>query len=93
MNEMPNAHVFLIKTWHFNWFFFTKKNDLRIYAAEEIEKLLKMKQFSTNKDKDFIGTIVNPPFTTNAKKKISELIKKKSFFDTLGQSSNLGIVL
>ena len=34
-------------------FFLLKKNDLRIYAAEEIEKLLKMKQFSTNKDKDF----------------------------------------
>jgi len=34
-------------------FFFTEKNNLRIYAAKEIRKLLKMKQFSTNKDKDF----------------------------------------
>ena len=55
---------------------------MRIYAAEEIEKLLKMKQFSTNKDKDFKGTIVNGgsiKITTNAKKKISELIKKNLF--------------
>ena len=42
-------------------FFLLKKNNLGIYAAKEIRKLLKMKQFSTNKDKDFwvLVTIVN----------------------------------